>query len=141
MTNFLRRSRMPNEGAKSQNAYSGRGSILQMVSPPSDTYGWLQCSPALSTLGHKACSHESPAMKTQDLYATLRNISRRFLLSHRNGGRVQQDIGVNNIDPIKLAQKLSSTFEPGDFEVDLIHNTYIIRASRKLSANEIADCR
>ncbi|KAJ3533867.1 hypothetical protein NM208_g7792 [Fusarium decemcellulare] len=71
-------------------------------------------------------------MKTQQLYGSLQSISRRFLSSRR---KVRQDIGVNNVNPAKLARKLSSTFEQDDFEVDLIHNTYIIRASRKLSAS------
>ncbi|RKK82596.1 hypothetical protein BFJ71_g15218 [Fusarium oxysporum] len=43
-----------------------------------------------------------------------------------------QNIEASNIDPDKLAQHLSSEFKHNNFQVDLVQNTYIIRAPRIL---------
>ncbi|CAF3637075.1 unnamed protein product [Fusarium graminearum] len=52
-----------------------------------------------------------------------------------------QDIPARHVDPKKLAQCLSTKFNPDEVAVDLIHNNYNIRAPRRLTKQEIEDCR
>ncbi|TQN66686.1 hypothetical protein CSHISOI_08753 [Colletotrichum shisoi] len=44
----------------------------------------------------------------------------------------RQDIAGQNMDPEKLVRMLETNF-PGAYEVEMAHNTYSLRAPRKLS--------
>ncbi|CCF42549.1 hypothetical protein CH063_12516 [Colletotrichum higginsianum] len=52
----------------------------------------------------------------------------------------RQDIAGQNMDPEKLVRMLETNF-PGAYEVEMAHNTYSLKAPRKLSITEIARCR
>ncbi|KAJ0164822.1 hypothetical protein CTA2_13116 [Colletotrichum tanaceti] len=53
----------------------------------------------------------------------------------------RQDIAGQNMDPKKLIRMLETNF-PGAYEVEqMAHNTFSLKAPRKLSITEIAQCR
>ncbi|KAF0317674.1 hypothetical protein K456DRAFT_46069 [Colletotrichum gloeosporioides 23] len=52
-----------------------------------------------------------------------------------------QSIAVGHVNPAKLAEKLRTTFIANSFDVELVHNTYSIRASRHLTTAEIEACK
>ena len=53
---------------------------------------------------------------------------------------VRQEIAGRNMDPIKLLTMLRIKFS-GAYEVQMMHNTYSIKAPRRLTTGEIAQCR
>ncbi|KAH7174294.1 uncharacterized protein B0J16DRAFT_348394 [Fusarium flagelliforme] len=69
--------------------------------------------------------------------------SRRDSLSSQSStdSQTSQQISAWDIDPKKLADHLTSAFEPNSFQIDLVHNNYIIRAPRTLSKRELQRCR
>ncbi|KAK1851937.1 hypothetical protein CCHR01_05451 [Colletotrichum chrysophilum] len=52
----------------------------------------------------------------------------------------KQEIAGRSMDPEKLVSMLDTKFA-GAYEVEMMHNTYSIRAPRELSNTEIAMCR
>ncbi|OBS23297.1 hypothetical protein FPOA_03848 [Fusarium poae] len=51
-----------------------------------------------------------------------------------------QEIAGRNMDPMKLLAMLRIKFADA-YEVQMMHNTYSIKAPRRLSIGEIAQCR
>ncbi|KAI3532836.1 hypothetical protein CSPX01_13171 [Colletotrichum filicis] len=51
-----------------------------------------------------------------------------------------QDISARDINPKKLKSLLEDRFASGSYNVHMMHNVYSIRAPRRLSVIEIAQC-
>ncbi|KAK1635548.1 hypothetical protein BDP81DRAFT_429868 [Colletotrichum phormii] len=51
-----------------------------------------------------------------------------------------QDISARVINPAKLTSLLKDKFGGGSYNVHMMHNVYTIRAPRRLSVTEIAQC-
>ncbi|KAI0103825.1 hypothetical protein GGR51DRAFT_523570 [Nemania sp. FL0031] len=52
-----------------------------------------------------------------------------------------QDISGRSISSTKLVQMLINTFGAGAYDVHVAHNSFCIKAPRKLTTDEIAECR
>ncbi|KAI1739893.1 hypothetical protein F4680DRAFT_420501 [Xylaria scruposa] len=52
-----------------------------------------------------------------------------------------QDFPAKNINPVKLISVLSARFGLGGYDVWMMQNRFYIKAPRKLSVDEIGQCR
>jgi hypothetical protein len=57
-------------------------------------------------------------------------------------GRMQQLIAPRCIgSPARLSQALKEKYGPGNYKVEMRHNTYVVWAHGQLTADEIQRCR
>lgn len=83
-------------------------------------------------------------MRAKDLVALAFRLPRnpkKTVQPEQDRELAEQDVCVGNINPVKLAEKLQSTFGPGSFEVHMMHNVYCIRAPRDLLPHELSECK
>ncbi|KAI1121968.1 hypothetical protein F5Y10DRAFT_255131 [Nemania abortiva] len=52
-----------------------------------------------------------------------------------------QDIAGRYISSAKLVQMLRNKFAAGSYDIHVAHNSFCIKAPRKLTTDEIAECR